>query len=162
MTAVKPVVTVGVCVRNSALIIREAIESIINQNFPHELMEVIFVDDGSEDNTLSIILDYTSKMDMQGKVFHNNWKGLGWARNVVVDNASGEYIIWVDGDMILPADHVRKQIKFMQQNPKVGIAKARHGVLSRESLVAALETLSYLVVDFRFKGKATPGLLGTG
>ncbi|MEM5867131.1 MAG: glycosyltransferase [Candidatus Aenigmatarchaeota archaeon] len=42
--------------------------------------------------------------------------------NVVVKNASGKYIIWVDCDMILPKDHVQKQVEFMEQNPKVGIA----------------------------------------
>ena len=65
-------------------------------------MEVIFVDDGSEDETLSIINSYVPRMDVKVKVFHHGWKGLGLSRNVVVDSASGDYIIWVDGDMILP------------------------------------------------------------
>lgn len=158
----KPIVTIGFCVRNCEASLREAIDSVLDQDFPHELIEVIFVDDGSKDGTLSVILDYISNMDMQVKVFHSEWKGLGWARNVVVDNARGDYIVWVDGDMILPSDHVRKQVEFMQQNPKVGIAKAKHGTCPGEKLVATLENLPYLVEDFRNEEKVTPKLLGTG
>jgi glycosyltransferase involved in cell wall biosynthesis len=57
----KPKVTIGVCVRNSAATLRDAIDSIIYKDYPHEHMEVIFVDDGSEDETLSIVKSYVPK-----------------------------------------------------------------------------------------------------
>jgi len=158
----KPTVTIGVCVRNCEASIKEAINSIFDQDFPHERMEVIFVDDGSEDRTLSVILDSLSRMDMQVKVFHSKWRGLGPARNSVVDNASGKYIVWVDGDMTLPKDHVRKQVKFMEQNPNVGIAKARYGMLHGENVVATLENIQYIAIDSKYEGKVNPEKLGTG
>lgn len=158
----KAKVTVGVCVRNSADTIREAIESIMQQDFPHEQMEVIFVDDGSVDDTLKIIDGYVSRMDLKVKVFHHEWKGLGASRNVVVDNAQGSYIIWVDGDMILPKDHVRKQVEFIERNPNVGIAKARYGILYGENLVGFLENIGYVAVDRMYGGKPTSRTLGTG
>jgi glycosyltransferase involved in cell wall biosynthesis len=157
----KPKVTMGVCVRNSATTIREAIESIIVQEYPHEFMEVIFVDDGSEDKTLSVIKEYVSKMDMNVKIFHHQWRGLGPSRNVVVKNASGKYIIWVDGDMILPMDHVQKQVEFMEQNPKVGVGKARYEFLLKESLVAFLENIPFIVYDSK-DGSLDSKLPGTG
>ena len=49
----KPKVTIGVCARNCETTIGEAVESIIMQDYPHELIEVIFVDDGSTDGTPS-------------------------------------------------------------------------------------------------------------
>ena len=159
----KTMVTIGVCVRNSVTTVREAIESIICQDFPHELMEVIFVDDGSEDDTLSIIQEYVSRMDIEAKVFHTSWRGLGAARNLVVKNAKGKYIIWVDGDMILPKDHVRKQVEFMEQNPTVGVAKARYGIYPQKNLVGALEDIGYLAVDFKYGGEVIGSrALGTG
>ena len=82
----RPKVTVGICVRNGASAIGEVIESVMAQGYPHELIEVIFVDDGSTDNTLSLINNYAAKMDMKVKVFHHQWKGLGASRNVVVNN----------------------------------------------------------------------------
>lgn len=84
---VKPKVTIGICVRNCEVFIKEAIESVANQDFPHELMEIIVVDDGSEDKTLSIVLNLVSKVDIHVKVFHDRWIGLGPARNIVVENA---------------------------------------------------------------------------
>jgi glycosyltransferase involved in cell wall biosynthesis len=143
----KPKVTIGVCVRNCAAIICYAIDSLIAQDYPHELMEVIFVDDGSEDETLSVINSYIPKMDMKVKVFHHKWKGLGASRNVVVNNAEGKYIIWVDSDMILPPNHVRVQVEFMEQNSKVGVAKAKYGVMTEGNIVEVLENVPFVIHD---------------
>lgn len=143
----KTVVTIGICVKNCEASVKEAINSIQNQDFPHELTEVIVVDDGSVDRTLKIVLDLVSKMDMKVIVFSGKWRGIGFARDLVVGEAHGQYIIWVDGDMILPEDHVSEQVKFMEQNPRVGIAKAIHRVAPKESLVAFLEHVPYLVYD---------------
>lgn len=143
----KPIVTMGVCVKDCEAYVREAINSILDQDFPHELMEVIVVDDGSEDRTLSVLLDTVLRMDMPVRVFHSEWRGLGPARNVVVNNARGKYIVWVDGDMILPKDHVRKQVEFMEGNPKVGIAKAKYAMYYDRSVVATLENIKFVVED---------------
>jgi glycosyltransferase involved in cell wall biosynthesis len=156
-----PKITVGVCVKNSVATLRDAIESIIAQDYPHELMEVIFVDDGSEDETLSLINSYIPKMDMKVKIFHHEWKGLGYSRNVVVNNAEGKYIIWVDGDMILPSDHVRKHVDFMEKNPGVGIAKARHAMLNSKNIIEVLEHLPFILYDLK-NGSLDSKLPGTG
>lgn len=164
LVAVKPIVTIGLCVRNSASTIREAIESIISQDFPHELMEVIFVDDGSEDETLSIIQEYVSRIDIPAKVFHTSWKGLGHARNIVVANAEGEFILWVDGDMILARDFVQKLVKFMEQHPEVGIAKGKQSLEPGGNLLATLEAYSRAagrMVDYQSE-EAHSKSLGTG
>jgi len=124
-------------------------------------MEIIFVDDGSDDGTLRVISDSVSRMDMCVKIFHGKWQGLGPARNMVVDNACGDFIAWVDGDMTLPRDHVRKQVKFMEQNPKVGIAKARYGMLRGENIVGALENIPFIVYDCK-DGSLNLKLPGTG
>jgi glycosyltransferase involved in cell wall biosynthesis len=157
-----PKVTIGICVKNSAKTIHQAIQSVIQQDCPSELLELIFVDDGSGDDTLSIINQYAAKIRAETKVFHHDWKGLGYSRNVIVDNASGDYIIWVDGDMVLPRNHVRKQVEFMEQNPRVGIAKAKYGIMKGESLLSFLEDISYVAVDRMYGGKPTSRPLGTG
>jgi len=152
----KPKVTVGLCVKNVEITVKEAIDSVFSQDFPHELMELIVIDGYSQDKTLSIIKENLVKADIRNKVFSEN-KGLGWARQIVVDNAGGDYIVWVDGDMVLPRDYVRKQVEFMERNPKVGIAGGKYGVCLGQSLVAALENIVY-VVDSEYGEKATSNL----
>lgn len=147
--------------RNGGDTIKDSIESIVDQDFPHELMEVIFVDDGSEDETLSIIKRYIPKMDMKVKVFHHKWKGLGYSRNVVVNNANSEYIIWVDADMILSRDFVKKQAEFMNSHPDVGIGKGRYGTRYATSLVAYLEDIE-AIVELYCKQREFSKPLGTG
>ena len=160
----KSQVIIGICVRNCEVYIAEAIESILEQDFLHELMELIFVDDGSEDNTLSIIKSYVQRINMKAKVFHHKWRGLGATRNVVVANAEGKYILWVDGDMIMSKDYVRKQFAFMEQHPEVGIAKGKQALELGLNLPATLETYARAasrMVDYNSQ-KARSKSMGTG
>jgi len=160
----KPKVTIGVCVRNCEKTISEAIESIMIQGYPHELMEVIFVDDGSDDRTLEIIKDYSAKMDMDVKIFYHKWRGIGFSRNVVVKNASGDYIIWIDGDMKIPSNYVRKLVEFMEKHPTVGIAKGKQSLKQGANLLGTLEAYSRAVsrmVNYK-SPKAEYKSLGTG
>jgi len=157
----KPIATIGVCVRNCEATIKEVINSIINQDFPHELMEVIIVDDGSEDRTLSVILGTISATNIQTKVFPIGRKGLGPARNTVVDNSCGNYIIWVDGDMTISKEFVKKQVEFMEKNPNVGIAQAKYGAVASKNLVVYLENVWWLVDDHKNKENTLPGTGGS-
>ncbi|MEM2613319.1 MAG: glycosyltransferase [Nitrososphaerota archaeon] len=154
----RPKVTIGVCVRNCENTIDNAIESILHQDFPHKLMEVIFIDDGSTDNTLSLIKSYLSKMDFNVKIFHHKWRGLGSSRNEVIKHASGEFIVWVDGDMILPPNYVTDMVRFMEENPNVAIAGGTYGMLGQKSLVAFLDNVEYVA----YRLKSGSNLPGTG
>jgi glycosyltransferase involved in cell wall biosynthesis len=147
MILIRPKVTIGVCVKNNAQTISETIKSIIKQDFPRELMELIIVDGYSEDGTLSIIEGQLKNSEIRFKVFRER-EGLGKARQIVVDNAEGEYIVWVDGDMILSRDFIKKHVEFMDSNPKVGIAKGRYGILKgdeHKNLVAFLEDVEFML-----------------
>jgi len=160
----KAEVTLGVCVRNCEDFISDAIESILGQDFPMELTEVIFVDDGSTDKTLLIIKTYVKKMNMQVKIFHHKWRGLGYSRNVVVANAASDFILWVDGDMVLSKNFVSELVKFMKQHPKVGIAKGKQALRAGSNMLATLEAYSRAVsrmVDYQSE-KARSKSLGTG
>jgi glycosyltransferase involved in cell wall biosynthesis len=160
----EPEVTIGVCVRNCERYIQETIDSISNQDFSHELMELVLVDDGSEDNTLANVRKSISKMDFPTKAFHTIWRGLGHARNIVIENARGVFILWVDGDMVLSKNFVRKSVEFMEQHPKVGIAKGRQALIPAKNLLATLEAYSRAagrMVDYQSE-KGRLKALGTG
>jgi glycosyltransferase involved in cell wall biosynthesis len=155
-------VTIGVCVKNSALTIRDAIQSIVNQDYPQGSLELIVADGYSQDGTTKIISEFLNKTDMRIKIFNEN-QGLAHARQIVVNNSNSKYIVWVDGDMILSESFIRKQVEFMEQNPKVGIAKGKYAESSkgsRESVVATLENVEFLL-NTRFEGETHSMVLGT-
>jgi len=152
-------VTIGLCVRNAEATIRQAIDSILNQDYPLELMELIVVDGCSKDKTLDIIKSKFENSYIKNRIFYEK-KGLGYARQIVVDNAQGEYIIWVDSDMLLSRDFVKKQISVMEQNPRVGIAKGKYGIHEGNNLVATLEDIEF-ALSFGCEGKTNLMSLGT-
>lgn len=75
--------------------IRECVESILGQTYPH--IEVILIDDGSPDNCSSICEEYKRK-DSRVSVIHQKNQGLSMARNNGIKEATGDYIMFVDGD----------------------------------------------------------------
>lgn len=157
-----PLVTIGICVRNAGRTLEETIQSIVRQDFPHQHMEIIFVDDGSEDNTLSIIESWASKMDFSVKIHHHKWKGLGPSRNIIFREAKGDYILWVDGDMTLARDYIRKMLEFMDGNPKVGIVKGKYGVREKNNVVSYLENIAFVAADYLNAGRHTCKPIGIG
>jgi glycosyltransferase involved in cell wall biosynthesis len=161
-----PLVTIGVCVRNCEDYIKEAIDSILSQDFPRELIEIVVVDGYSTDKTLSIIEKELGESDVKTKIFSEN-EGLGVARQIVVDNASGEYVLWIDGDMVISQDYIRKLVGFMDQHAEVGIVKGKQALEPGRNLLATLESYSRAagrMVDYgsekgRSKALGTAGAL---
>jgi len=153
----KPKVTIGMCSKNEKHTIRHAIDSVLAQDYPRELMQIIFVDD-SDDETFSIIQDYTSKIDLKVTLIRGNREGLSLARNLVIDGAEGDYIVWVDADIVMPPDHVQKQVIFMQQNPKVGIAKAKFYPVPQKGLIPTLENLEFVATIYTVSRNKMPNI----
>ena len=68
--------TIGICAKNAENTIEEAINSAIQQDFNHELMEMILVDDGSKDRTLQIMKKSITGNDFHAVIFTGPWKGI--------------------------------------------------------------------------------------
>lgn len=152
-------VTVGLCVKNSEATVEKALRSILSQDYPLELMELLIVDGKSQDKTVPLIKECLLQVNLKHKFFFEN-QGLGHARQIVVENAEGRYVVWVDGDMELPSDFIRRQVEFMDAYPFVGIGKGKYGVNRQEKLVAALENMEFLIT-FKDEGETDSKFLGT-
>jgi len=146
----KTKVTIGLCVKNGAKIVKTAFDSISIQDYPHEFMKVVIVDNGSSDNTLSLALEFAQDIDIPTFVTSSKGKGLGATRQVAVDNAEGDYIVWVDDDLVLTKDFVKNQVEFMEKNPNVGAARGVYNDFSTQPLVR--------LVDFVFCLKSSKPL----
>ncbi len=164
LDAIAMLVTIGLVVRNCENTINDAVQSITAQDFPKNLTEVIAIDDRCTDETIPRIVKGLDKTGIQLRVFRTSGKGLGAARQLVVNHATGKYIVWVDGDMTLPKDHVRKQVEFMETNPEVGKARARWKSNEKQNLVSSLENVRLLNYESRHSKTSNPAskLVGIG
>lgn len=90
-------VSVIVPVYNSELYLRDCLDSLVNQTLKD--LEIIVIDDASEDRSFNILMEYIQKYPNKIKVFKNAQnKGQGAARNVGLSLATGEYIGFLDSD----------------------------------------------------------------
>ena len=90
-----PKISVIIPVYNGIDYIKECLDSIVNQTLKD--IEVICVNDGSTDNSLSILQGYASKDD-RIKIINKENEGQGYARKVGLNIADGEYIMFCDQD----------------------------------------------------------------
>lgn len=103
MNNYKPKVSVIVPCYNVAQFIGKCIQSIIDQNYPY--LEIIPVNDGSPDNTPQILDNYAQR-DNRIRVIHKQNEGVSAARNSGLKIATGDYVVFVDGDDYLANDYI--------------------------------------------------------
>ena len=106
------VISVAVAVYNSDAFLERAIESILNQTYRN--LEVILVDDGSTDGCPEICDRYAAQ-DSRVRVIHKKNGGLFSSRNVGIEQASGTYLAFVDGDDWLEPDMYEKMLSCLKE-----------------------------------------------
>jgi glycosyltransferase involved in cell wall biosynthesis len=107
----KPTVSVVIPTYNRGWIIREAIDSVLNQDL--KAFELIVVDDGSTDNTQKILSSYRDKI----KVIRQENKGVSAARNKGIVSSSGTDIAFLDSDDLWLPGKLETQLEFFRNNP---------------------------------------------
>lgn len=91
-----PKISIVIPIYNVEKYLRDCLDSCVNQTM--EDIEIICVDDCSPDNSIQILEEYSQK-DSRIKIFrHEINKNLGSARNTGLQNATGEYVWFVDSD----------------------------------------------------------------
>jgi glycosyltransferase involved in cell wall biosynthesis len=114
----KPLVTVITVTYNSARFVRDAIESVLSQEY--DRIEYIIGDDCSTDETWEIIQEYR---DLRIKSYRNE-QNLGEYpnRNKAIDMASGLYLIFIDGDDIIFPHGIGFFVQMMEAFPQAAMA----------------------------------------
>lgn len=101
-------VSVVVPVYNVEKYLDRCLNSIVNQTY-HNL-EIILVDDGSPDRCPEMCEEWAKK-DNRIKMIHKENAGLGMARNTGIENATGDYILFVDSDDFIELNTVEQAYK---------------------------------------------------
>lgn len=113
--AAPPLISVVIPVYNGANYLREAIDSALAQSYPR--VEVVVVDDGSQDGTGAIIASYGARISA---VRQANG-GVASALNTGIRRAQGELVAWLSHDDIFLPDKLARQAQFMAEHPGVGL-----------------------------------------
>ena len=81
---------------NAATFLKESIQSIISQDFDD--YECLLIDDGSKDDSLQIMREFAEQYS-QIRIFSHENHGPAYTRNVGIEKARGEYLLFIDSDM---------------------------------------------------------------
>jgi glycosyltransferase involved in cell wall biosynthesis len=112
-----PLVTVIIPTYNRGWILKEAIDSVLSQDF--EDFELIVVDDGSTDNTIDILDGYANDII----VLRQGNRGVSAARNAGIAYASGQFIAFLDSDDLWLPGKLSRQVDFFKSNPNALICQ---------------------------------------
>lgn len=113
-----PRVSIVMPVYNASMSLHEAIESMLAQTFTD--FEFLIIDDGSTDDSASIINSYK---DPRIRVLSNGKnEGLVYSLNRGIDEAFGEYIARMDSDDISLPQRLEEQVAFMDSRPEIGVS----------------------------------------
>lgn len=130
-------VSVIVPVYNNENYLEQCVESIIHQTYDN--IEILLINDGSTDSSASIC-DKLCETDARIRVFHISNGGPGRARNIGLESAQGEYILFVDSDDWIECNAIEELISVMDSDGTDLVcfnfdAFDNNQVYSRETLV---------------------------
>ena len=106
---VNPLVSVIIPAYNAGKYIEMAVKSVLNQSYTN--IELIVVNDGSTDNTLDVLSQFSDI-----KIISTSNRGVSHARNVGIDASRGEFVSFLDADDELKDDAVDSLLKTCIKN----------------------------------------------
>lgn len=106
-------ISVIIPVYNAEKWIHETLDSLVVQTYPN--VEIICVDDGSKDSSCAIVEAYREKYGNIRLIRQKN-SGVCAARNTGIENASGDYIAFVDADDCVESDMYEKMIAKLEED----------------------------------------------
>ena len=106
-------ISIIVPVYNAAPYLNKCLDSIIGQTY--EKLQIICINDGSADNSPRILDEYACKED-RIVVLHKENEGVSLARNTALEKATGDCIMFVDGDDWIEPDTCAVAVEVMQQH----------------------------------------------
>ena len=127
-------ITIGIPFYNSSNFIAKAIQSVLNQTF--EDFELIITDDGSTDDSLSIIQQYNDPRIIVLSDKEN--KGISHRLNQQIAHAKGKYFARMDADDLMFSERLMKEYEYVQQHPEIDVVGSQAIVIDDEDHIIGL------------------------
>lgn len=106
--------------------------------------ECIIVDDGSMDNSLSLVREFFSSFNYKHKIIVGENRGQSCARNLGIDACSGDYVAFLDGDDLWHPSKIQIQVDFLNSNRDLDIVLGGYVVLENSRPPRAVSHNDYL------------------
>ncbi len=111
-------VTVQICSRNRKDLLRRSLMALFNQDYPKDDYEIIVVDDGSEDGTSDMVKSLEESAPCSLRLITQGHDGLSVGRNRGIKSANGEYIVFIDDDIIADKNLIREHLRSHENYPR--------------------------------------------
>ena len=121
-------VSIIIPIYNGEKYINECLQSVCNQNYKN--IEIIIVNDGSIDSSLTICRDWQKK-DSRIIIFNNENHGVSYSRNFGIEKSTGEYLAFIDADDIISFDYILTLVEMIEKNPLYDCSIVSVGAFSK-------------------------------
>ncbi|MEM2291971.1 MAG: glycosyltransferase [Nitrososphaerota archaeon] len=117
-----PFVSVIVITKNNLGTIERCVSNLLQQNYPKELYEIIFVDGNSSDGTLEILMKYMQTHSTPSiRIYTENVGTMGYARNLGITKAKGDILAFIDGDAYPTSNWLTDIVKNFMDCPNLAM-----------------------------------------
>ena len=124
----QPKISIIVPVYNVEKYLKQCLDSIVNQTYKN--LEIIIVNDGTKDNSMKIVEGYLS--DSRVKVINKENGGLSSARNRGIEEATGDYISFVDSDDYIDINMYKRLINICKDEEVIIFNHSRFDDITEE------------------------------
>lgn len=126
-----PLITIFMAVYNGHKYIADAIKSVLNQSFDN--FELLIINDGSTDNSVQIINQFTDERIRL--IHHEQNKGLFHTRNRGINESRGIYFATLDCDDIATTNRLKWQVDFFKRHPDYAVCGGQGKIINEDSKV---------------------------
>ena len=135
--AFEPKVSVVVPAYNEGKNIGECLDAVFASNYPQNKLEVIVVDDGSNDNTLKILEKYK-----KARILKQNHLGKVEALNNGIINSSNEFVLTLDADTTMDKKCIMEIVKpFLDKS--IGATTGNNNIKNKKSVLSMFQNIEY-------------------
>ncbi|MBU0474938.1 MAG: glycosyltransferase [Bacteroidetes bacterium] len=106
-----------------------AINSVLNQTINN--WELLIVDDGSEDDTLSLVKKYINQHTNIRYFFHKN-RGAAYAMNVGMESCKGDFITFLGSDDEYLPNHLELRLEYLSENKNIDLLHSPAKIIGNE------------------------------
>lgn len=162
MIAADVVTSIVIPTLNEERYIGNCLESLLQQDYPAEQLEVFLVDGGSTDNTCALIQQLSAQYPHLN-LLHNPGQTIPKALNIGIQASSGRYIIRLDAHSTYPTNYISNCVKFLEETgaDNVGGVCLNHGQGLWGKTIALLLASRFGVGNSSFRVGAKDGYVDT-